>query len=94
MTVRCPICHDPAPFIFWIDPTNPPVECPYNKAARQVTDCPHQMTQARRAAVWRKVCPDSFDANGQMLTGQLGHVVTAVAAAGYNPDTGKPKEPK
>jgi hypothetical protein len=50
--------------------------------------CVEARRDAARAAVWRKVCPDAFDARGDILTGQFGRVVVAVAAAGYNPATG------
>ena len=86
----CPICGDPQPFIFWIDKTVPPTECAYNPAAKSVTDCEHQMTEARRAALWRKVCPASFDAAGVIIPGQLRHVIETVAAAGFDPMKGLP----
>jgi hypothetical protein len=47
-----------------------------------------QQRDAARAACWRRVCPDAFDAEGNILPGALGSVITRVAAAGYNPTTG------
>lgn len=47
-----------------------------------------QQRDATRAACWRRVCPDAFDAAGNILPGALGAVITRVAAAGYNPTTG------
>ena len=44
--------------------------------------------EAARAACWRRVCPDAFDADGTILPGVLGSVITRVTAAGYNPTTG------
>ncbi len=47
-----------------------------------------QQRDAARAACWRRVCPDAFDAAGNILPCALGSVITRVAAAGYNPATG------
>jgi hypothetical protein len=44
--------------------------------------------EAARAACWRRVCPDAFDAAGNILPGALGAVIARVTAAGYNPTTG------
>lgn len=68
MTIRCPICGDPRPFIFWVDP-EPPEECPYG--ATTVTNCSYQMEEAKRQADWRKACPEAFDQNGNIIEGGL-----------------------
>jgi hypothetical protein len=68
MKPRCPICGDPRPFIFWVD-EDPPEECPYG--ATTVTNCTYQMEEAKRQAHWRKICPEAFDANGNIIKGGL-----------------------
>lgn len=74
MTVRCPICGDPSPFVLWVDP-RPPVECPYNPAAKSVTDCTFQMQRGFQRAAWRKRFPHCFDENGNIKPGGLAHIL-------------------
>lgn len=57
--------------------------------APRLDDAAVAQRDAVRAACWRRVCPDAFDAAGNILPGQLGAVTTRVAAAGYNPTTGE-----
>lgn len=73
---KCPICGDPAPFVFWID-DEPPIECPYTPAARNVTECSYQMQTAAQRARWMKAVPDAFDENGKLKPGRLADVLTA-----------------
>ena len=56
--------------------------------APKLDDAAVQQLDAARAACWRRVCPDAFDAAGNILPGALAAVITRVAAAGYNPSTG------
>lgn len=42
---------------------------------RNVTECPRQMQNAKRAAMWRKLFPDQFDKNGDILPGGLAHIM-------------------
>nr|WP_156453667.1 hypothetical protein [Methylobacterium sp. CCH5-D2] len=39
------------------------------------------MARARQAAERRRLCPDAFDANGNMLPGQLARVLQAYVEA-------------
>ena len=56
--------------------------------APRLDEAAAQRRDAARATCWRRVCPDAFDAAGNILPGALGSVITRVAAAGYNPTTG------
>lgn len=73
---RCPVCGDPRPFIFWVDP-QPPTECPYG--ATEVTNCSYQMNAAREAAERRRICPEAFDKNGNIKPGGLAMVMAKYA---------------
>lgn len=73
---RCPVCGDPRPFIFWVDP-EPPSECPYG--ATEVSNCSHQINEAKRAAAWRPLCPEAFDKNGDIRPGGLAMVMAKYA---------------
>jgi len=64
---KCPVCGDPAPFMFWIEDFEPE-ECPEGPHVKNVTQCQSQMTMARQAAELRKFCPEAFDGNGKMLS--------------------------
>jgi len=64
---RCPICGDPAPFIFWIEDFKPE-QCPEGDYVKNVTQCQQQMAVARQAAELRKFCPEAFDRDGRMLS--------------------------
>lgn len=81
----CPVCGDPRPYRFWQDSMEPP--CPYG--AYKVTDCSHQMQDARRAAAWLRIAPDCHGGDGAVLPGKLGEVLTRVAAAGVDVWTGE-----
>lgn len=79
---RCPVCGDPGPFILWIE-DEPPMGCADDAAGlmgeartiRNVTECPRQMRDARRAALWRKLFPEQFDTTGAILPGGLVHIL-------------------
>lgn len=87
----CPICGDPNAFTMWIDPQPPtfcPYATSDDDWARgmeavdaararvrSITDCPHQMARARQQARWRRLAPECFDANGNMLPGKIGEVL-------------------
>lgn len=69
MTIKCPVCADPHPFILWVDP-DPPTECPYG--ADQVTNCSYQMEKAKGEAERRRICPEAFDKEGKIIKGGWG----------------------
>lgn len=48
---------------------------------RNVSECPSQMARARQAAERRRLCPDAFDVNGNILPGQIARVLQAYAKA-------------
>lgn len=80
----CPVCGDPNAFPLWIDDEPPPM-CPHDpewpdgpQSIRSVADCPFQRKRAEQRALWRKVAPDCFDQNGNMLPDRLGEVLTRV----------------
>lgn len=45
------------------------------RTIRNVTECPRQMRDARRAALWRKLFPEQFDTTGAILPGGLVHIL-------------------
>jgi hypothetical protein len=79
---RCPVCGDPSEFVLWIE-DEPPMGCADDPVAlaggprtiRNVTECPRQMHQARRAALWRKLFPAQFDGHGNIVPGGLAHIL-------------------
>lgn len=81
---KCPICGDPGPFILWVD-DEPPSECPYNPAAKNVTECAFQMKEAKRAALWRREVPEAFDAMGKIKPDGLYLVLTTLGKRGIDP---------
>lgn len=88
MGATCPICGDPRAYPLWLD-KEPPQACAADQSwhaggpvtIKSVTECPPQMARARQAAERRRLCPDAFDANGNMLPGQLARVLQAYAEA-------------
>ena len=79
----CPICHDPKPFVFWLDEAPPPT-CPDDPAwpERSMNSiCERQLRVARQAAERRRLVPDAFDENGNILPGQIGRVLQIWQAA-------------
>lgn len=74
----CPICHDPNGFPIWID-AEPPEGCPHDEswmegrplAIKSVAECPYQRGKAEQRARWMKLCPEAFDANGNLVEGGL-----------------------
>lgn len=72
----CPICGDPSGYPLWID-REPPEGCPQVPTATRVEECWYQMGKARQRAEFRKLVPDAFDQNGNMLPHQLGRVLEA-----------------
>lgn len=79
----CPICGDPNGYTLWIG-KEPPKECPEGPHVRNITECPLQMYQARRRALWLRVCPEAFDAAGNLRPGQFGTVHRALERAGHD----------
>jgi hypothetical protein len=77
----CPVCGDPGPFELWQTSNEPPVECPYNPAAKSVTDCEHQMGKAWQSAEFRRLVPDAFDENGNIKPGRAADVLRAFVNA-------------
>jgi hypothetical protein len=67
----CPVCGDPSVYALWVD-KEPPDECPLG--ATDLTRCELAMEKARQAALFRRVCPESFDASGNIRAGELGIV--------------------
>lgn len=84
----CKICGDPKAYSIWIGPEPP--GCPYDEVWHKgglpsifsVTECSHQMRKAARAAKWRRVCPEAFDANGNIIEGGIGMVLEKLVALG------------
>jgi len=64
----CPICGDPRAYIMWLD-DEPPSQCPNEPDLKPGRGfCAFQLRDAERAALWRKVAPDCFDARGNTRT--------------------------
>jgi len=80
----CPVCGKHAPI--WLGA--PPDGCLAGEAGL----CVPERQDAARAALWRRLCPDAFDATGAILPGVLGDVITRVAAAGYDPISGRRRD--
>ena len=79
----CPVCGDPNQFPLWIDAAPPPT-CPHDPAwpKRSVVGiCAYQRRKAEQAADFRRITPDAFDENGNMLPEQLGRAIEAWADA-------------
>jgi len=69
----CPLCgkHEP----LWM--AAPPAGC-FDGGN---SFCQRVLRNARTAALWRKLCPDAFDENGNMLPGQIVRVIEAATTA-------------
>lgn len=88
MSAACPICGDPRAYPLWAERAAP-AGCPADTSwhdggpitIRSVTECPVQMKRAQQAAERRRLCPDAFDAAGNMRPGQLARVLEAYATA-------------
>lgn len=88
MGATCPICGDPRAYPLWTAKVAPEA-CPDDRSwhdggpvtIANVTECPSQMARARQTAERRRLCPDAFDMNGNMLPGQLARVLQAYALA-------------
>ena len=68
---KCPICGDPSAFPFWLEDA-PPLTCPNDPAwpRRSLRGiCEEQMERAQRMAAMRRLTPDAFDPDGNMLPG-------------------------
>ena len=76
----CPICGDPNVYPLWVD-KEPPSGCPEGPHVRTVTECRTQRARAEQQALFRRVAPECFDADGNMLPGRLGKVLEAAQAA-------------
>lgn len=85
----CPICGDPSAYPIWVD-KDPPTGCPEDMRSwgeggppqvRNVTECAYQMRKAAQRAEWRRVLPDAFDRDGNMLPGRLPDVLLAYGAS-------------
>lgn len=83
MKLKCPVCGDPGPFVLWSS-SDGPVECPYNPAAKSVTDCRYQMEKAWQSAEFRKLVPDAFYEDGSLKPGRGEEVLRAFV--GKHPD--------
>lgn len=78
----CPICGDPNAYPLWIN-KEPPEGCPHDdhyfatgqRSVTNVAQCGHQRRRAERDARWRRLAPECFDANGNMLPGKIGEVL-------------------
>ena len=83
---KCPVCGDPRPYVLWVGHDGPP--CPYG--AHVVTDCSHQMQEARRIRLWQQHAPECHDNNGNLRAGQLPVVLERMRAAALDPWMGAP----
>lgn len=75
---KCPICGDPRVYALWVmEPA--PAGCAADKSwhnggpitVTNVAECSYQRRKAEQAALFRRVAPECFDANGNMLPGKL-----------------------
>ena len=88
MGATCPVCGDLRAYPLWAG-RKPPEACPDDSSwhdggavtIRNVSECPSQMARAWQAAERRRLCPNAFDANGNILPGQIARVLQAYVKA-------------
>lgn len=81
---HCGICG--LEFPIWTD-QRPVARCYMTEGT---TTCQHAMARAHGPAMCRKLCPDAYDQNGNILPGALPRVVEAMCDAGLDFGTGLP----
>jgi len=71
----CPVCGDPNAYPMWLY-TDPPKGCPSEPGLRKGRGiCSAKLADAKRAAFWRKIAPEYFDARGNILPDGLSKVL-------------------
>jgi hypothetical protein len=83
---RCSLCGELFPI--WLDEAPALASC---LRGAGTSLCAEALATARSDAMRRKVCPDAFDADGQMLPGHWPALVYAMHAVGLDALTGLPR---